>query len=222
MTYQFTRKTMTKKNLTSINVIIDRSGSMSGLATDTIGGFNGFVAEQKLIPGDVLFTLCTFSTHYTLVHDAVPLTSVPDLNATTYSPGGGTALLDAMGKTIENVGAKLAAMPENERPSKVLFLIITDGQENSSLDYSAAQVKAMVERQKDVYNWEFVFMGANIDAIAEGSALGISTQNTLDYEATSVGTKNLYKSISENTSRYRGGPTQIGGFDFFVTPTPKK
>lgn len=215
---------MTKQNFTSINVIIDRSGSMSGLATDTIGGFNGFVAEQKLIPGDVLFTLCTFSYSSTLVHDSVALSDVPDLNPTTYAPSGGTALLDAMGETMDSVGAKLAALPEDQRPSKVLFLIITDGQENSSNKYTASQIKTMVEHQKEAYNWEFVFMGANIDAIAEGSALGISTQNTMDYEATSVGTKNLYRSISENTSRYRGSPTQVGGFGFFdnTTPTVKK
>lgn len=215
---------MTKENLTSINVIIDRSGSMLGLATDTIGGFNGFVAEQKLIPGDVLFTLCTFSTNYDLVHDAVELASVPDLNPKTYAPGGGTALLDAMGRTIESVGAKLDAMPEEDRPSKVLFLIITDGQENSSHLFTASQVKGMVEHQKEKYNWEFVFMGANIDSIAEGTALGISSQNTLDYEATSVGTKNLYRSISDSTSHYRGAPTAAGGFDFFgnTTPTVKK
>lgn len=216
---------MTKENLTSINVIIDRSGSMSGLASDTIGGFNGFVAEQKLIPGEVLFTLCTFSSNYTLVHDSVPLASVPDLDATTYSPSGGTALLDAMGETMDKVGAKLAAMPESDRPAKVLFLIITDGQENSSCKYSASQIKNMVEHQKSKYNWEFVFMGANIDAITEGEALGISTQNTLNYDATSVGTKNLYRSISESTTSYRGAPTAAGGFDFFGTnntPNNKK
>lgn len=215
---------MTKENLTSINVIIDRSGSMSGLATDTIGGFNGFVADQKQIPGEALFTLCTFNYSTTVVHDAVKLASVPDLSPATYAPSGGTALLDALGSTIDNVGAKLAAMPEDERPSKVLFLIITDGQENSSIKYSAEQVKAMVEHQKDVYNWEFVFMGANIDAITEGTALGISTQNTMNYDATAVGTKNLYRSISDSTSRYRGGsPTQQGGFDFFGgSPAVKK
>lgn len=213
---------MTKQNLTSINVIIDRSGSMSGLATDTIGGFNGFVAEQKLIPGDVLFTLCTFSYSTTFVHDSVALADVPDLNPTTYAPSGGTALLDAMGETMDSVGAKLAALPEEERPSKVLFLIITDGQENSSSKYTASQIKTMVEHQKEAYNWEFVFMGANIDAIAEGSALGISTQNTMNYDATSVGTKDLYRSISENTRSYRGAPTQVGGFDFFGNTTVKK
>lgn len=211
---------MTKENLTSINVIIDRSGSMGGLATDTIGGFNTFIAEQKLIPGEVLFTLCTFSYSNSIVHDAVPLTEVPDLDAKTYAPSGGTALLDAMGETMDRVGAKLAAMPEEERPSKVLFLIITDGQENSSVKYSAEQIKGMVEHQKGAYNWEFVFMGANIDAITEGAALGISTQNTMNYDATSVGTKSLYRSISESTTSYRGSPTAAGGFDFFGATTP--
>jgi len=209
-----------KSNLTSINVIIDSSGSMSSLATDTIGGFNCFVAEQKLITGEVLFTLCTFNSSYSLIHDAVPLTSISNLDKKAYFPSGGTALLDAMGKTIDSVGAKLAAMPEEDRPSKILFLIVTDGQENSSSTYTAAQVKSMVEHQKDVYNWEFVFMGANIDAIAEGNALGISTQNTMNYDATSVGTKNLYRSISKSTTSYRGAPTQIGGAGFFTPVVP--
>ena len=206
-----------KQNLTSINVIIDRSGSMAGLATDTIGGFNGFVADQKLVPGDVLFTLCTFSTSSTLVHDSVPLSDVPDLNTKTYFASGGTALLDAMGKTIDSVGVKLAALPEDERPSKVLFLIITDGQENSSKAYSADQVRAMVEHQKTKYNWEFIFMGANIDALEDGTALGVAPQNTMNYDATSIGTKKLYRSISDSTTSYRGA-RQVDNFSFFPPP----
>lgn len=203
---------MTKENFTSINVIIDASGSMAHLTHDTIGNFNTFLKEQKEYPGEAVFTLCTFNTDYRLVHDFVKIASVPNIDSKAYVPQGGTALLDAMGSTIDSVGKKLAALPEDERPSKVIFLIITDGHENSSHRFDAAQIKAMVEHQKDVYSWEFVFMGANIDAISAGTNLGISMQNTLNYDATSVGTHELYKSISSNVSSYRGSTSSRADF----------
>ena len=203
---------MTRENFTSINVIIDASGSMSHLSHDTIGNFNTFLKEQKEFPGEAAFTLCTFNTDYRLAHDFVKIAGVPNLDAKTYDPQGGTALLDAMGTTIDSIGKKLAALPEEERPSKVIFLIITDGHENSSRRYTAAQIKTMVEHQKDTYSWEFVFMGANIDAIATGTNLGISMQNTMNYAATSAGTGALYKSISANTSAYRGSNSSRADF----------
>jgi uncharacterized protein YegL len=203
---------MTKENLTSINVIIDASGSMSHLTHDTIGNFNTFLKDQKEFPGEAAFTLCTFNTDYRLVHDFTKIAGVPNLDAKTYLPQGGTALLDAMGTTIDSIGKKLAALPEEERPSKVIFLIITDGHENSSRRFTAPQIKAMVEHQKETYSWEFVFMGANIDAIAAGTNLGISMQNTMNYAATSAGTADLYKSISSNTSSYRGSNSSRADF----------
>lgn len=192
-----------KKNFTSINVIIDKSGSMDSLTSDTIGSFNTFLAEQKLVPGEVAFTLCTFNSEYHLVHDFVKLGGVPNLNDKTYHPSGNTALLDAMGTTIDSVGKKLANLPENQRPEKVLFLIITDGAENASRKYTREQIKSMVTHQKNHYNWEFVFMGANIDAITVGSSLGVDARNTLNYAPTAAGTEALYRSISENVSSYR-------------------
>jgi uncharacterized protein YegL len=203
---------MTKENFTSINVIIDASGSMAHLSHDTMGNFNSFLKEQKEFPGEAVFTLCTFNTDYHLTHDFVKIASVPDLDSKSYVPQGGTALLDAVGTTIDSVGRKLAALPEEERPSKVIFLIITDGHENSSRRYSAEQIKSMVEHQKNVYSWEFVFMGANIDAIATGTNLGISMQNTLNYDATSVGTQELYKSISSNMNAYRSSTSSRADF----------
>ena len=136
-----------KQDFTSINVIMDASGSMSHLTNDTIGSFNTFLAEQKVVPGEAVITLCRFNTESTLLHDFVKLASVPDLTERAYAPSGGTALLDAMGTTINSVGAKLAALPEDQRPSKVLFLVITDGHENSSYFFSAAQIKQMVTHQ---------------------------------------------------------------------------
>lgn len=201
-----------KENFTSINVVIDRSGSMRRLVSDTIGGFNQFLNDQKGLPEDAVMTLCTFSTDYTLVYDFIKLEDIPDLTEKNYVVGGGTALLDALGTTINTVGNKLAAMPEDERPSKVLFLIITDGEENSSVEFSHAQIKEMVTHQKDVYNWDFVFMGANLDAIMAGDAIGISPSMTLNYDATSSGTKSLYKDISKSVTRYRTQGRSSSGF----------
>ena len=208
-----------KENLTSINVIIDRSGSMQGLAKDTIGSFNTFLADQKTVPGEAVFTLCTFNHDYTLVHDFIELSSVPDLNPKTYAPSGNTALLDAMGTTINSVGQKLAAMVEADRPSKVIFLIITDGQENASSRFTREQIASMVTHQKDTYNWEFVFMGANIDAITEGTSLGISAANTMQYDATSAGTHKLYQTSSNSLRSYRSGTPNTSFFPPPATTT---
>lgn len=194
---------MTKENFTSINVVIDKSGSMSGLAKDTIGSFNTFIKEQKEVPGEAAFTLCSFNHDYTLVHDFVKLDSVPDLDSATYRPSGNTALRDALGATINSVGQKLAAMPEDERPSKVIFLVITDGQENASTKFTQAQIKSMVEHQREVYKWEFIFIGANIDAFHDGQSYGFTGQNSVSYNATKGGTHQLYSSVSSNMRSYR-------------------
>jgi uncharacterized protein YegL len=209
---------MTKENFASINVVIDRSGSMADLAKDTIGSFNTFLTDQKEVPGEAAFTLCTFRTDYNLVHDFVKLASVPDLNAKSYRPAGGTALLDALGTTINSVGQKLAAMPEDERPSKVIFLVITDGEENSSHNFTKAQVKSMIEHQQEAYKWEFVFMGANIDAVSEAQSLGIRGANSMNYFATSAGTQDLYKTVSQCMSSYRIGKSSQVDY-FSQTPT---
>lgn len=217
---------MTKENFTSINVIIDQSGSMAGLTNDTIGSFNTFLAEQKLVPGEAAFTLCTFSSSHSLVHDFIKLDTVPDLRTNTYRPSGGTALFDALGFTINSVGARLAAMPEDERPENVIFLVITDGEENASHSFKKEQIKSMVQHQQDVYKWEFVFIGANVDAFSEGQSMGFSAQNSVSYNATSGGTEQLYKSISSNVGAYRSSklaPSMKGKLDFFAqtgeTPT---
>lgn len=194
-----------KKDFTSINVLMDSSGSMASLTKDTIGGFNTFLAEQKALSGTATLTLCTFSTTINLVHDCIDLQAVPNLTTSTYHASGGTALLDAMGITINEVGKKLASMAEEEKPSKVIFLIITDGEENSSKEYSLQNVKDMVSHQREKYNWEFVFIGANMDAIEVGETLGVATHNSINYEATMEGTKILYRSLSQGVSDYRTG-----------------
>lgn len=185
---------------------------MYGLTSDTIGNFNKFLADQKLEPGEAIFTLTTFNGQTNIVHDFISLASVPELNEKTYSPNGGTALLDALGETINSVGAKLAAMPEEERPSKVIFLIITDGQENASSSFTRSQVKSMIDHQRDTYSWEFVFMGANIDAVAEGASLGITRSNSVTYTADAFGTEQIYSSVNDSLKSYRSGSTSKTDF----------
>jgi uncharacterized protein YegL len=205
---------MTCPNKTHLCLVLDASGSMSKLSSDTIGSFNSFLADQKALPDEATFTLCTFNDDATLVHHFEKLASVPNLTTKTYKPNGSTALLDAMGSTIDSVGEKLAAMSEDERPSKVLFMVITDGEENVSTQFTKAQVKEMIDHQTEKYSWDFVFLGASLDQIAEGQSLGVSQQNSMQYVPTSAGTKKLYRAISESTISYRssGGATRSGGF----------
>lgn len=212
-----------KDNLASINIILDGSGSMGPLVNDTIGGFNKFLEEQKEFPGEALLTLCVFNAEYKLIHDCVPLSSVPSLNKDNYKPNGGTALLDAVGLTIDNVGKKLSTMKEEDRPSKVLFLIITDGEENAShlvdenpsrivsesnsrhtqLRYPITKIKEMVLHQQSIYKWEFLFFGANVDSFSESKSLGIPSANSMNYSSTHTGVRDLYKSISNSTTKAR-------------------
>lgn len=197
---------MTKENFVSINVVMDRSGSMQALTKDTIGGFNAFLKEQKEVPGEAVFSLAMFSDTYELVADCVPLADVQELNEKTYRTGGMTALLDAIGKTIDATGAKLAAMKEEDRPSKVLFLIMTDGEENSSKEYVHAKVMEKINHQRDKYNWQFVFIGANQDAIQTGATLGVSAANSYNYAASAKGTDAVYASMSAGLRSYRLEP----------------
>jgi uncharacterized protein YegL len=190
-----------KNNFASINVIMDRSGSMHNLTNDTIGGFNQFLKDQKAIPGEAILTLCTFSTDYTLVYDCKPLQDVAELTEADYSVGGGTSLLDALGNTILSVGNKLASMPEDDRPSKVIVLVITDGEENSSREFNKKKIKEMVDHQQTTYGWEFLYFGANVDAIKEGNSMGF--QNNTNYIATNEGTQSLYRSVSNSVVKSR-------------------
>lgn len=189
-------------NKTSINVILDSSGSMLNLMQDTLGGFNKFIADQRDLEGEVIFTLCTFSNDYRLMHDCVPLASVENLTDKTYSPGGGTALLDAMGATIESVSKKIAAMQEADRPSKTIYLVITDGEENQSKNWTHAKLKSLVQDQEK-NGAQFIFLGANLDAFTQASTFGFSAQNSINYKSTNIGTRQLYSSISASVGNYR-------------------
>jgi len=169
---------------------------MGSLTDDTIGGFNSFVEEQKLVEGKATLSLYTFSTQRKTLFDLAPIGSVTPLDRTSYLPSGGTALLDSMGTSIVDLGVSLAALPEEERPGKVLFIVITDGQENCSRDYKQADIKKLVEQQENDYKWNFIYLGANVDSFAESATVGIRGANTLNYDASSKGVKDAYTVLS--------------------------
>jgi len=190
-----------KNNLTEIVFILDRSGSMQSLTDDTIGGFNSFVDQQKNEPGEALLTTILFDSKYEILHNGTNLKDVKPLTKKEYYVRDTTALLDAIGKTINDVGHRLDNTKEENKPSQVIFVITTDGQENSSKEFTAQQIKEMVEHQTNVYNWKFVFLGANMDAVDVGSQYGISYAAT--YSATTRGTKSVYSTVTNLVSNSR-------------------
>ena len=181
-----------RENLTEMVFVLDRSGSMSGLAADTIGGFNELIEKQKKIEGDAYVTTVLFDHEYEVLHDHVALGEVAPLTDKEYFARGSTALLDAVGRTINAVGARLAAAPEEERPEHVVFVITTDGMENASREYTAKQVREMVEHQQQKYSWQFVFLGANMDAVSEARNLGISAKYAADFTPSHSGVRKMY------------------------------
>jgi hypothetical protein len=159
-----------KSDLTDITLVIDRSGSMEEIRTDAEGGVNSFIREQAQQPGDALLTLVQFDTEYEFVHHGAPIKRVRDYKLV---PRGSTALLDAVGRAINETGDRLAKIPEQDRPGLVIFVIVTDGQENSSKEFTKARIKEMIDEQQKKYNWQFTFLGANQDAFAEAGEIGI-------------------------------------------------
>lgn len=192
-----------KKGLTELVFILDRSGSMGGLESDTIGGFNSMLAKQKEVEGQCLVTTVLFDNTYTLLHDRIDIKAVNPISEKEYFVGGSTALLDAMGMTISKIGNAQKNTSDDYRAEKVIFVIITDGEENSSREYSSDKVKAMVERQKSKYNWEFIFLGANIDAVQTAGQFGIARERAVDYMADKVGTALSYAVMSDVVAEFR-------------------
>ena len=190
---------------TEIACIIDRSGSMSTIRDDAIGGFNTFLEAQKAVPGEANLTLVLFDHEYLEAVAARPLAEVDPLTVASYVPRGTTALLDAVGRTIDSVGARLAATPEHERPDKVIVAILTDGLENASREYSLDRIKEMITHQRDIYSWEFIFLAANQDAFVVGSSMGISALNTAGFVPSPEGTAEAYDRMSTLTTNYRTG-----------------
>lgn len=189
-----------KKGYTHIVMIVDRSGSMSGLENDVVGGYNSFVKDQKKAEGTATMTLVQFDNQYEVDYDFKDIQDVSDI---MYSPRGMTAMLDAIGKTIATTGETLSEMDESERPEKVIVMIQTDGAENASVEYNHDSIKKMIRKQEDDYNWDFVFLGANIDSKGTAMNIGIKGNNAMNFAANSAGMTSALNSVSENLTSVR-------------------
>ncbi|MGM9588999.1 MAG: hypothetical protein ACI3V0_02355 [Faecousia sp.] len=192
-----------KKNLTELVFILDRSGSMAGLEQDTIGGFNAMVEKQRKEPGEAVVSTVLFDNETEVIHDRVSLDRVPVLTEKEYYVRGCTALLDAVGGAIHHIGNVHKYARDEDRPEKTLFVITTDGMENASRRYTYEKVKSMIERQRETYGWEFLFLGANIDAAREAARFGIRADCAADYHADSIGTEAVYESVCEAVCQVR-------------------
>ena len=194
---------MMKQNLTELVFILDRSGSMAGLEDDTIGGFNAMIEKQKHEPGDAIVSTVLFDNRSEVVHDRLPLFRVPALSRRDYYVRGCTALLDAVGGAIRHIGNVHKYARAEDRPARTLFVITTDGMENASRNYDYQQVKMLIQRQKARYGWEFLFLGANIDAAKEAARFGISADRAANYHADRRGTNVIYETVSETVCSFR-------------------
>lgn len=194
---------MKKNNVTELVFILDRSGSMSGLEGDTIGGFNAMLEKQKKEEGEAFVSTILFDNTSKVIHDRIKLQDVPAMTDKDYTVQGCTALIDAIGGAIRHIGnIHKYARPEDV-PAHTIFIITTDGQENASYQYSSAKVKEMIEHQKTKYGWEFLFIGANIDAVETAASFGIEKNRAVNYNADKEGTQVLYATLSEPISALR-------------------
>lgn len=189
-----------KKDLCEIVVLLDRSGSMQTIKSDMEGGFDRFMEEQRKMPGECRVSLFQFDTDYEAVYEGRQVADVPKCSLV---PRGGTALVDALGRTINAVGDRFAKSPESDRPEKVVFLVITDGQENSSHEFTTQKVREMVKHQADAYRWQFVYLGADASAFAEAGKLGIAIP--VQFSATAKGADRMYARTSAAVCSYRSG-----------------
>ena len=189
-----------RKNLTEIVFILDRSGSMGGLEADTIGGYNSMLSKQKKESGEAVISTVLFDDSIEVLHDRRNLSDVKKITDSEYFVRGCTALLDAVGSAIRHIGKVQKSLPEDERPEKTLFIITTDGLENASRKYSYEKVKKMVEKKKEKQHWEFVFMGANMDAIEVAGRFGVDKNRAVTYLCDAAGTKLNFDVMSRMVS----------------------
>ena len=197
-----------KSQYTHIAIVLDRSGSMQSTRDDAIGGFNTFLEEQKKAPGEATLTLVGFDDRYEVWQDFAPLASASALTEETFVPRGTTALLDAIGRTVAATGDKLAAMPEDARPDKVIVVIVTDGGENASTAYSGTKINEMIAHQTAKYGWLFMFIGSNQDAITTAAAMGIGAAHSLTAASSADGTRMAYASMSRVIRSSRAGKVE--------------
>ncbi len=206
-----------KSNLTEIIFIVDRSGSMESIRKDMIGGFNSFIKEQLKVPTDCKVSFYQFDTQdpkVETVYEQRNLSVVPELTMETFVPRGGTPLLDAVATVVKKVEQRHAETEDYSRPSKVLVVVITDGEENSSVEWNGAQVKQIIESKEENDQWEFVYLGANQDAWAVGGNLGFKASSTLGYVASAGGTNAMWSSLSDKTAKYRCAANVTRGLEF--------
>lgn len=190
-------------NLSDIIFILDRSGSMEGLESDTIGGYNSFLKKQREAPGDARITTVLFDDQYELLHDGINIQLVNPITGHDYFTRGSTAMLDAIGKTIRAVGQRLSLTKAEERPGKVIFVITTDGMENSSREYSYEMIRSMIRHQRDKYSWEFIFLGANIDSESVAEEIGIPQKFAANYRADGHGTNTMFCTMADSVESIR-------------------
>ena len=201
-----------KNDLTELVFILDRSGSMRGLEGDTIGGFNAMIDRQKQQEGEAYVSTILFDNFSEVLHDRVKLSEIGVMTEKDYTVRGCTALMDAIGGAIHHIGnIHKYARPEDV-PAHTIFVITTDGMENASRRYSSVMVKRMIEREKQKYGWEFIFMAANIDAAETAACFGIDEQHAVNYHADSIGTKNVYEAVSEAVSQVRNARPLSGSW----------
>jgi hypothetical protein len=198
-----------KHHYTHINFLLDRSGSMELIRSDTIGGINRYIDTQRQQPGTCTLTLAQFDDQYELIYERVPITDVAPRTTENYQPRGWTALHDAMARLIDDTGARLASLPESERPEHVIFVTMTDGQENSSRQFKAQDVRKKIEHQRTAYQWEFVFLGANQDAVLTAKDLGIHAGSTITYAANAAGVGAVMDSVGMHTNSYRASGRSV-------------
>lgn len=204
-----------KKGLTELVFILDRSGSMSGLEADTIGGFNSLIHKQKKEAGEAVISTVLFDDVTEVLYDRIPLNRIEPMNDRQYYVRGCTALLDALGGAIHHIGNVHKYARKEDRPEKTIFIITTDGMENASHRYTYEKVKAMVEKQRNQYGWEFLFLGANMDAISVAGRFGVRADRAVNYECDSEGTQLNYEVLSKAVSRVRAcaAPTAAMAFE---------
>lgn len=199
------KATKVKNNVTELVFILDRSGSMSGLEDDTIGGFNSLIEKQKKEDGKCFVTTVLFDHEIITLHDRLNLKKIEPMTRNEYEVRGCTALIDAIGTTIKHIVNIHKYARREDVPENTMFVIITDGMENASKKYSSDKVKKMIEKEKEKYGWEFIFIGANIDAVETASHFGIDEDRAVNYHADKKGTKVVYEAVCESVCNFRGG-----------------
>jgi hypothetical protein len=204
-----------KKDYTHITVILDRTGSMESIRDDTIGGFNAFLKSQKTGPGIATLTLVQFDTQdpYEVIHKFTPIADIPELDRNTYVPRASTPLLDALGRGINDLEKSISELKEEDRPSKVVFVVVTDGQENSSKEFRKDQIEKMIKDKTEKNDWQFVFLSADLAAIGDARAIGFHADAVLLFDRSHEGVTRAWSSCSMRTSDFRSDRKKKIGFN---------